>query len=167
MVQNLPEGVHFIVPTEEKLSELWARFTASHGIFDDITKGDVAAFLRAIHDYHNVWLELDDGGGVLYATNVIPGLSADVHIAFWDHKIRPRYSLIVKCLNWLTNVCELEKINASLPDFAHVARKHVVALGFQQEGLIRRFSRSDGKLYDLYYYGILKEGVLTHPLKEI
>jgi len=167
MLSNLPEGVHFLKFSQDKVAELWMHFQSSRGIFDDITQGDISAFLQTFNG-GNVWLELDDALGVLYATNVIIHLSADVHIAFWDHKIRERYPLIVACLAWITNACDLAKVNASLPDFTHVARKHVVNLGFKEEGVIRRFSRSNNRLYDLHLYGILKEEVITHPLlKEV
>ena len=169
LIKNLPEGVHFLEMTQEKIAHLWVLFQKANGVFDDITKGDIGFFINELAKRDAVWLELDDGSGLLYATGVIPGLSANVHIAFFDHKIKDRYKTIIECLAWLVNMCDLEKVNASLPEFTHIARKHVEALGFKEEGVIRRFSRSNGQLYNQFLYGIFKEEVLLHPLlnKEI
>ncbi len=164
LTKNLPEGIHFLELTPEKIANLWFAFQKANGIFDDISKGDITTFISHLTRKDAVWFELDDEMGVLYATEIIVGLSANVHIAFWDHKLRERHSLIIECLAWLVNACSLEKVNASLPDFTRVARKHVKELGFQEEGIIRRFSRSNGQLYDLHIYGIFKEDVLTHRL---
>jgi hypothetical protein len=164
VIKNLPEGVHFLPFTEEKISNLWYFFQGAKGIFDDATRGDIRIFLQALSRKDTIWLELDDELGVLYATEVIPGLSANVHIAFFDRKLKEKTPIVIQCLAWLVNVCELEKVNASLPDFTHVARKYVQELGFSKEGIVRRYSRSNGQLYDQYLYGILKEEVLTNPL---
>jgi hypothetical protein len=164
LIKNLPEGVHFLNMSQENVGIIWYYFQGANGVFDDATKGDIRLFLSKLLQKDSIWLELDDGMGILYATEIIPTLSANVHIAFWDHKLKERYALIVQCLAWLINTCELEKINASLPVFTYAARKHVEALGFKEEGVIRRFSRSDGRLYNQHLYGILKEDILTHSL---
>jgi hypothetical protein len=162
--KNLPEGVHFFDLRPENVTRLWFQFQKTNGIFDDMSKGDINAFIVNLTRKDAVWLELDDEMGVLYATDIIVGLSANVHIAFFDHNLRDRYPLIVDCLAWIANACALEKVNAGLPSFARVARRHVKSLGFQEEGVIRRFSRSNGQLYDLHIYGIFKENIMTHEL---
>jgi len=170
LTKNLPEGLHFFPTAQvDKVVTLWRQFSQTSGIFDDIAQNDITSFLQMLHLPNAVWLELDDESGVIYATSIVEGLSAYIHAAVFNHRLRERHKLFVEFLAWLVTTCSLVKINAALPSFAHAAQRHLKKIGFQQEGVLRRFSRSRGGLYNLNIYGILSEEVLTHPLlrKEI
>lgn len=156
---DLPQGVKPLVLTPEKLEKLWAQFNSIPGIFDDYSKGNYKLFLQRFADPNSFWVETVDEVGILYATEVRPGLSANCHFTFFDSILRGREELVLSCLRWLCNVANLRKINVWIPDFARVLGRFLGRIGFREEGTIRRWSFSKGRLFDIIAYGITNEEV--------
>jgi hypothetical protein len=160
MLTNTPQGTRLLILTPEKLRMIWGRMDGINGLFDDFAKGRPDIFLQGLLAPENVWLELEDGNGVLYATSVMPGLSAQVHFVYWDRKLSPRIALTNEGLVWLVERLNLQKINAVIPDFCKAALHFAKKLGFVHEGVVRRYSYSGGKLYNAVYLGMTREEVL-------
>jgi hypothetical protein len=159
---NPPDGVHLLVlKGYEDVYKLWDKFRLVPSIFDDFTRGDFDRFSRLLTNPSTIWLELDDGDGIMYLTEIMPGLSAYAHFVFWDKKLRGREQLLINTMRWAMITLNLVKINAWIPDFAKAAIHFAEKLGFQKEGVLRRWSISNGKLYDKVALGMTREEVLN------
>jgi len=156
---ELPDGVRFLELTPEKVQKIWEVYNGTSGICDDFHKDNFAAFMAQLQAPNCVWLERTDGNGVLYATNVVPRLCAFVHFIYWDRKLAGTERMTMNCIDWLVRVADLQKINAQIPDFAKAAQCFALRLGFKREGVLRRASFSQGRLYDAVFFGMTKEEV--------
>jgi len=157
-----PRGVHILeLHGYEDIYKLWDRFRAIKIIFDDYTREDFERFVRLLMNPATLWLETDDGNGILYLTEITPGLSAAAHFAFWDGKLSGREGLLIECMKWAVIVLNLVKINVWIPEFAKAAVHFSEKIGFKREGVLRRWSYSNGALYDVIALGITREEVLN------
>lgn len=154
---ELPKGVHLLQLSKEKALELWEKLNGIKGLWDDLTVNRPEVFFRNLSSPDSVWLERDDGNGILYLRGVIPGLSASGHVVYWDRKLRGREDFTLGVLRWLMQNIPLQKVNLYLPDYAPSVRSFAKRVGFKQEGLIRRWSYSGGKTFDIYVFGITRE----------
>lgn len=156
-VPSLPEGTELLVLTPEKAAMLWSKLSEIPGLFDDFTVNRPDIFLQGLLAPDSVWLERSDGNGILYLRNVKPGLSASGHIVYWDKRLRGREEFTKNVMRWLMRNIPLQKINLWLPDYSQNARAFAERCGFKEEGCIRKWSYSNGRLYDIYAYGITQE----------
>jgi hypothetical protein len=155
-----PKGTKILELTPEKIDSIWAKLQNIKGLFDDFATGRLDIFLKGLLQPSTIWLELEDGNGILYATDVVVGLSAQVHFVYWDRKLAPRRQFTLDCLQWLINIADLQKINAVIPAFCTAAIHFAKKLGFTVEGVIRRYSINGGRLYDAVHLGMIREEVL-------
>ena len=156
-----PEGTHYLEVDMQKISELWGRLSAIRGMFDDEEKDKPGIFIRNLSRLDSIWLERDDGNGVLYLLDIRRGLSATAHFVYWDRKLSGREKFTMNCLRWAVELLNLQKVNVYLPHFATAALRFALRLGFQEEGRIRRWAYSQGKLYDIIVLGITQEEVFS------
>lgn len=164
---EMPEGVKMLeLDSIDKVNDLWYKLNEIKGLFDDYHKDRVDIFLNMLRAPNTVWLERTDGNGILYLTEVIPNLSATGHIVYWDKRLRGREEFTLDVLRWLMQVIPLVKVNVFLPDYAKVARSFTERLGFKKEGKLRKWSRHEGKLFDMFVYGMTIEEVLNGKLNE-
>lgn len=155
---EIPKGVKILeIESFEKVKFIWETLNNINGLFDDYHKDNFGIFINKLRSQDTVWLEREDGNGLLYLTNVIPNLSATGHVVYWDKRLRGREEFTMDCLRWLMGVIPLEKVNLFLPAYALAARAFADRIGFKREGIIRRWSKSDGKLFDIFVFGITKE----------
>jgi hypothetical protein len=155
-----PKGTKILELTPEKIDNIWSRLQKIRGMFDDFVAGRLDIFLQGMLQPNTIWLELTDGNGLLYVTNVVVGLSANVHFVYWDRKLATRRKFTIECLQWIVNVCNLQKVNAIIPDFCTAAIHFAKRIGFKVEGVIRRYSLNNGRLYDAIHLGMIREEVL-------
>lgn len=158
---KMPEGIKLLELDIAKMQDLWNKMNTIPGILDDFHKDDSQAFLAQLQAPNTVWLERTDGNGILYLTDVIRGLSATGHILYWDRKLRGREEFTLSVLKWLVKVIPLLKVNVFLPDFAKTAESFTQRLGFHKEGVLRRWSVSRGKPFNMLVYGILTEELMA------
>lgn len=152
-----PDGTKVLQLTQEKALELWDKLNGISGLFDDFTTNRPDVFMQSLMSRDSIWLERLDGNGILYLKNVIPGLSASGHLVYWDKRLRGREEFTMNVLRWLMKNVPLIKVNLYLPDYAATTRHFAKRCGFKEEGCIRKWSRSRGKLFDVYVYGITRE----------
>ncbi len=157
---DTPKGTKILELTPEKIDNIWNRLQKIRGMFDDFVAGRLDIFLQGMLQPNTIWLELTDGNGLLYVTDVVVGLSANVHFVYWDRKLAPRRKFTLECLQWIVNVCNLQKVNAIIPDFCTAAIHFAKRIGFKVEGVIRRHSINSGRLYDAIHLGMIREEVL-------
>lgn len=155
---EMPKGVKILeIDSFEKVQFIWETLNNISGLFDDYHKDNFGLFLNKLRSSDTVWLEREDGNGLLYLTNVVPGLSATGHVIYWDKRLRGREEFTMDCIRWMMGIIPLEKLNLFLPAYALAARAFADRLGFKREGIIRRWSKSDGKLFDIFVFGMTKE----------
>lgn len=160
LTDTLPEGIQLLkLDSVDKIQTLWYNMSQIEGLFDDFTKGDFQRFIRGLQAPDSIWFEREDGNGVLYLTSVVPGLHAVGHFVYWDKRLRGREESTLGVMRWAMQpeVAGLQKVNCYIPDYAITTRKFAEKLGMKQEGKIRRWSVSNGKLFDMFVYGITKE----------
>jgi RimJ/RimL family protein N-acetyltransferase len=158
---DLPKGVQHKVLTRQNLWDLWETVRKFDRLFSDETRGDPIAFWKNILK-DSVILETDDGGGILTLSNVKPGLRAEAHLTFWDHKLSPRIELIRDCLVWAFLNFDLYRIEVFIPVIGGPAlRRFLEKLGFKKEGILRNRSWYQGQLIDTVLLSILREEILN------
>lgn len=158
MADEMPKGVRFLqIESMEQVQSLWEKFASISGLFDDFHRDRADLFVQKLKSPNTVWLELEDGNGLYYLTNVIPNLSATGHFVFWDRKLKGREELTMDVMRWLMSKVPLVKVNSYQPDYAKAARRFAENIGMKREGIIRRWSYSDGKLFDMFVYGMTSE----------
>ncbi len=154
---DLPEGLRFVELTVEKAVEMWNRMNDISGLFDDYTKGNFESFRANVESPNSLWLETTQGDGLLYLLDIVRGLSASAHFIFWDRKLKGKEELCKAALRFAMTHIPLVKVNVFLPDYATHLNHFIKRLGFTKEGMIRRWSISNGRLFDVYVYGITYE----------
>lgn len=163
---EVPKGAHLMQLTPQKITELWDKLHVIDGLFDDYTRGNYQLFVQRLQLPNSVYLERDDGNGILYLTDVVPGLKASGHVVYWDKRLRGREDFTLSCLQWLINMLSLRKVNVFLPSYAKAAIAFTKRMGFTHEGTLRRWSYSDGKLFDMESFGITNEEVYNERIHE-
>ena len=163
---QLPEEAKWLELTPEKVQFLWKKLSEVKGLHDDFTRGQFPMFLRMLSMPNSLWLERKDGNGILYMTEVIQHLSATAHFVYWDKRLRGREEFTMDCLRFVMEKLDLMKVNAYLPQYAAAALHFVKKLEFKKEGTIRRWSYSDGKLFDIHVFGITREEAFNGRLHE-
>ena len=154
---DAPKGTKWLELTKEKALWLWEKLNEIPGLWDDFTVNRPDLFFKELSSPDSVWLEKDDGNGILYLKRVVPGLSASGHVVYWDKRLRGREEFTMDTLRWMMQNIPLQKINLFLPDYAGAARNFAVRCGFTLEGRIRKWSYSGGRTFDVYVYGITRE----------
>lgn len=157
---NLPEGTHLLDLNDQVIAKIWEHAHNVSGVLDDFTEKDFPRFVASMRAWNTVVLIADGGTGIMYATNIREGLSAQVHFMFWDGKLRGREPLLKSVLQWFFATFHLQKVNAIIPDFCKALIRFAHRIGMTEEGTIRRHSYSKGRLYDIVCLGILREEAL-------
>jgi len=158
---EVPKGTRLLRAEIPKLEEVWRRLSGIRGIFDDFTRGRSDLFLALFMRRDTWWLEREDGNGILYLTDITPGLSAQAHIVYWDKRLRGTEAFTLDCIRFSMMKFDLKKMNVFLPDFAGAAHSFAERIGMKKEGMIRRWSVSDGRMYDRIIYGMTIEEALN------
>jgi hypothetical protein len=162
---QLPDGVQIMsLDSIDKVKDLWDKLNEINGLFDDYHKDRGDVFMNMLQAPNTVFLERTDGNGILYLTEVIPNLSATGHIVYWDKRLRGREEFTLNVLRWLMQVIPLVKMNVFLPDYAKAARAFTERLGFKREGKLRQWSYQNGKLFDMFVFGMTIEEALNGKL---
>jgi hypothetical protein len=96
--------------------------------------------------------------GLIFLTNIIPYLSADLHMIFWDKKLtgdrRECAQHVVKAAFQLFN---LSRVTGVATEPNKPLRKIYKSMSFKEEGIIRKAKVVNNQVVDVYIYGILKE----------
>jgi RimJ/RimL family protein N-acetyltransferase len=105
---------------------------------------------------------IDNFIGMLYLTDIKPGLDAKVHYCFFDRRHIGREKLIREMLKFVFKEFQFERVTAEIPLYA--TRKTFMfaeQVGFKKEGRLRKAARYDGEVFDKNIYGITKGEVLN------
>jgi RimJ/RimL family protein N-acetyltransferase len=143
---------------------LWDTFRKFSHLFCDQTAGDYSAFVRWLLDPSTIVVTVDDVG-ILYATELIPGLDAMVHYFFWDRQVEGRHRVILRVLQWGFETFGLHRINIEVPRHAYTALHRIHRMGLRFEGVRREGQLYKGKWHDILLFGVLQDEITERALE--
>ena len=155
---GLPDGVEFVRPTLEQIDELWDRVRDHEALFPQDYMRSRNQWIAVLMDPGTILLSFDGGVGIF--THAIHGLSTDIHLIVWDHKLSPRTILFQDILVWAFLSFGFERIQCELPSYSKALMRYIdKKLGFRYEGTKRCSVRHNGKVIDSMIYSLTKEDV--------
>lgn len=153
---DLPDGVKLATYDRGKLWDLWQVMKRYDSVFVDDHMRDMTTFLEQFIANDSIVMEIE--GGMALFRKIRPGLRAEVHATFWDHKLSPRKELIEECLKWAFIEWDLHRIETYVAEYARAMRRFLEEkLHFQREGTMRSYTLHKGQLTDIHIYSILRE----------
>ena len=162
MTIEMPESLKLLeIGSMDVVISTWNKMNQIKGLFDDFSKGNFEAFRNSMLSPNSLWLETTDGTGLLYLLNILPGVSASAHIIFWDRVLRGKEDVCIAAIKFAMQSIPLVKVNVFIPNYALALKKFVSHCGFQKEGKIRRWSILEGRLFDVFIFGITFEEVIN------
>ena len=157
---DLPSGVQLAVLSREKLWSLWQRLSQFESLFPDDDTRNPEVFIDQFLATDGITLETD--GGVMVLRKIQPRLKAEVHVAFWDHKLSARVETLSECMKWAFVQYDLVRIETFVADYARALRRFIEEkLKFHREGTLRSTAYHNGQLIDVHVYSILREEIFN------
>ena len=89
----------------------------------------MADALVLLLDQHTYILTVDNVG-VIILTNIHKGRSAEVHVTFWDGRVRGRERMCRKVAEWLFRMFELSEMYCQIPEGNTTGLRLAKAVGF-------------------------------------
>lgn len=159
--------IQVLVPTEEAIRFLWAKFRTHRQFFPKSFIEDPIGFAIWIGSRSTLMYVLGtiaEPVGVIVFTDIVPNDSAFVHILVWNRKGFAHEDLIDAC----SKACEatmrahdLHRITSRLPNANAHARPLLKSVGFVLEGELRKsIDMGDGVRTNEWIYGLLREDLL-------
>ena len=155
LVEDL--SIHSLVLTKEKVLSLWNKYQQVPMAFDPAWK-DITTFYAYLANPRGVFFEVGDEVGLVFATDVLPGLDGQFGGVMFDRKIRGREGVFREALHTIFHLIRAVRMTCILPEHKDVMIRLVSRLGFMREGIIRKgyINTVTGKLESLMIYGILR-----------
>lgn len=95
--------------------------------------------------------------GLLFLTSVIPELTANFNVVFWDSRFgADRITAVRSILETAFDRFDLKRVSALIPVSNEMLGRKLVAIGFTHEGYVRRGWLGS---YDANLYGLISEDV--------
>lgn len=159
-MNELPQGVRLASYDRRKLWDTWNQLKQYDSIFVDDDLRDMDTFLGQFIANDSVVLEIDKGMAIF--RKIKPGVRAEVHATFMDHKLSPRKALIIDCLKWAFVEWDLYRLETYVADYARAMRRFLEeGLGFKKDGTLRNYTLHQGQLTDIHIYSILREEIFN------
>lgn len=165
ILQHGPFVAHEMIFTPDRIREFWARIQRFPTLFTDTTRGKPENLWTIVSRIDSTWVEVweyrSDGSGVdwvgvLYLTDIQPGIDASVHVIFFDFKSMRKYDgLCLAMLRWAKKRFVLHRYTACVPTIYFETRSMLKRLGFKQEGRKREAMLMDGKWMHEDIFGLL------------
>jgi len=106
-----------------------------------------------------MFFEVGEFEGVFWLSDIVLGVSANIHIVLWGDKMKKQYTRAKEIVSDLFSLLKLRRLSAYIPTFNEAACEYAEALGFTLEGNLRRFTYYDGELRDVALFSLLSEEV--------
>lgn len=169
---NLPEGVSIenfcaadLTNEDEaktvllKIFGLWSEMAPHPQLFGDDALRDPRAFGVFLTAPNTVVLKTDFG--YIFIARIIPGLRAEVHLFFKDHKLSPHAELLKECLIWGMMEFNVERVETFIPSHAFTVKRFLTEkMNFTYEGRMRHRVKLEKEFIDTEIFSILREEVL-------
>jgi len=160
MIAKLPDEVELLtLADDEKLLGYWARLRPYAQRYGDSTFQSPEVFCRRLTATDSVVGETPYG--LIFLEHIRPWQRAEVHVAFWDHKLSAHADLLRECLIWAFLTYELERIETYIDSYARAVRRFIEGrMGFTHEGRLRRRYNLNGRMVDVDVFSILRDEIL-------
>jgi RimJ/RimL family protein N-acetyltransferase len=163
---DLPSGVRPLRLSKEKIKLMWEKF-CELDVFEDHAKGNFVWFMSRLSSADSIWFELhneqDELVGIMFAEHIIPKYYAEVHVFFWDRKLRGRETTVQLMIKWIFDHLKVARMQTSAPAYAKATIRFIKRIGFIEEGMLRCSYLHKDVLYDEIIFGLLKdEFVITN-----
>jgi len=168
---NEPEGrilrsVRLCYLSFERFHEIYEKISRFEKAFNDYVKNDPQSFLEVFFSPDSqgepspqgIIYEVDDVG-ILYLTEIRPGVSALAHFNFWDRRFRGREELCRAMLRYAFGKFGFHRITAQVGLYAAPELAAVERVGFVKEGRMREATLYKGAWFDVNLYSILEREV--------
>jgi RimJ/RimL family protein N-acetyltransferase len=161
---EITENLEIVSFTPKTLMFLWEQMRRFPQLFDDRFKDRYDLFTARMMAPTTIVASYKDGpdkpaSGILYFTELLPRGSAVFHLFFWDKTVRGREQAILDFWKWGFTTFDLHKIIIMLPQFVKYLRRLLWSHGVIMEGKLREDFLHNGKWYDVYVFGVLREEV--------
>ena len=168
---NEPEGtfirhVRLVQLNTSTLKFYWDKLSAFDVLFNEQYDSKFEEFVKAFitGDAENlkarglIW-QVDDVG-ILYLTNIVPGVEAEGHFSFWDSRIAGRVPLLRTMLKYWCETFGLHRVVTYLPLYTRKGLFRLVeSIGFVKEGRLREAAFYKGQWWDMNAYAVLESEV--------
>lgn len=115
-----------LVKDAKTLAWLVLMLQESDSFMRHVCMADALSLLLAQNTYV---LTIDDVGAVIL-TGIKKGCSAEVHVTFWDGRVRGRERMCRKIAEWLFRMYELSEMLCLIPEGNTTGRRLARAVGF-------------------------------------
>lgn len=156
---EMPPGVKPMALTMDNLFKIIeevkkADWAASDFVTDLETRDLALAFLKVV----DLVLEVGDGDGVVFLTDLKIGERAEVSALFWGERKKgiSTTPLPKNLAKWIMWAFHLERLEARIPTSNIRAMKASERVGFKNEGRVRHYMKRKGKWDDVFLISILR-----------
>jgi RimJ/RimL family protein N-acetyltransferase len=160
--------VYKMALTPDALRTFWDKARKFPTLFTEEIKDDFKLFLGVFLTQHQdgtiegkglLW-RIDDYTGIFYLTDIDAGSDAEVHVTFFDGRIRGRDALAIEMIRYVMKKYEFRRLTAKVPMYAvPAAHSFIRRIGFKVEGRKRQSCFFKNQWYDTVLYGILADEV--------
>lgn len=143
--------------------QLWFKLSQFPVLFASPQQSNFKNFVRMIQDEYSVMVRIDNVGLIL-VTDIVPGVEARMHISFWDSKLSGREAIIREAVKWILETFTVRRVSVPVRADARAMRSFLERVGLYFEGVLKNWVKrdEDGRLYDLYLFGITNQEVDPH-----
>lgn len=165
-----PEGVvtrnvYSMNLAPRNLKTFWDKSRKFVTIFNEEVRGDFKKFLEVFLregpegvEVRGLFWVIDDFVGIMYLTDMEPGIDAKVHYIFFDGRHKGRIDLVRAMIVYVMLRYDFRRLTAEAPLFYKPsALLFAEQVGFVKEGRKRLARPFDNKWFDVNIYGILRE----------
>lgn len=152
--------------TVDKLGHFYEKLRKFEVLFNDHIGNSFEGFL-------NMFLQEDSAGnpqpkgiiyevddvGIIYITEIKPGIEALAHFTFWDRRIKGREELLRQMLRYGFEKFGFHRIRTEVGLMALPAIAGVERIGFIREGRLREATMYKGSWFDVNIYSVLEHEV--------
>jgi RimJ/RimL family protein N-acetyltransferase len=144
----------------ENIRRLWDVFNRFEILRTDDAPKTLREFTSQVLSRGFVILQVSDVG-VIYLTQIRPGLSAEFHPLFWDKKTAGKHRVMMVVGRLLMDYFNLHRLELVVPKYAWAALRRLLKMGVCIEGVER-----EGALYKGRWADVLRFAVLRHELTD-
>jgi hypothetical protein len=124
----------------------------------DVPRENVVEFAAHLLHRRDSWFVEAGDVGLFYLTHIIPRLSANFNMVFWDRKLGgDRRELAKLVLSKAFDLFALRRVAMSIAEPNLPLRKTAMKIGFMPEGIVRQSTVIGDAYFDTYNFGLLRE----------
>lgn len=165
---SVERHVYKMALTQESVKLFWEKARKFDTLFTQEIRNDFRLFLSVFLDEmpdgtiegRGLLWRIDDYVGIFYLTQIDPCNDAQVHVTFFDGRIKGRENLAIDMLRFAFKTYGFRRLSAVVPMYAATASHSFIRrIGFKIEGRKRLSCGFKSSWYDTVQYGILASEV--------